>query len=321
MAALLLPVALSACRPAAAPKMVPAAPKSRDAVEQIIRESGADVAVAFRTIDQPPGASPRLELLIQPDAEFHAASTMKVPVMIELFRQARAGLVKLDEPLLVKNEFASIVDGSPYTLSTGDDSDAEVYKRVGQTMTLVELCEPMITVSSNFATNLLIQRLGAPYVQRTVDGMGAGGMIVRRGVEDGKAFAAGLNNSTTARALMVLMERIARLEAVDADASRQMLDILKRQRFNDAIPAGLPPGTPVAHKTGSITKIHHDAAVVLAPRPFVLVVLTRGIEDLKQSAALMARIARVLYDDAQGSGPPIQHNAGLVDLTPRGRQR
>ena len=262
---------------------------SRAAVERLIKESGADVAVAFRTLDGPAGAPPRLELLIQPDVEFHAASTMKVPVMIELFRQARAGLVRLDEPLLVKNEFASIVDGSPYTLSMGDDSDAEVYKRIGQTMTLLELCEPMITVSSNFATNLLIQRLGAPNVQRTVDGMGAGGMIVRRGVEDSKAFAQGLNNSTTARALLVLMERIARLEAVDAGASRQMLEILKRQHFNDAIPAGLPPGTPVAHKTGSITKIHHDAAIVLAPRPFVLVVLVRGIEDLKQSAALMAR--------------------------------
>jgi beta-lactamase class A len=224
---------------------------------------------------------------------------MKVPVMIELFRQARAGLAKLDEPLAVKNEFASIVDGSPYTLSTGDDSDTEVYKRIGQTMTLLELCEPMITVSSNFATNLLIQRLGAPNVQRTVDGMGAGGMIVRRGVEDGKAFAAGLNNSTTARALLTIMERVARFEAVDADASRQMLDILKRQHFNDAIPADLPAGTPVAHKTGSITKIHHDAAIVYGPRPFVLVVLTRGIEDLKASAALIARIARVLYDEAQ----------------------
>ena len=271
-------------------------------MERLITESGADVAVAFRTLDGPVGAPPRLELLIQPDVEYHAASTMKVPVMIELFRQARAGLVKLDEPLAVKNEFASIVDGSPYTLSMGDDSDAEVYKRVGQTMTLLELCEPMITVSSNFATNLLIQHLGAPNVQRTVDGMGAGGMIVRRGVEDSKAFAQGLNNSTTARALMVLMERIARLDAVDADASRQMIEILKRQHFNDAIPAGLPAGTPVAHKTGSITKIHHDAAIVLAPRPFVLVVLTRGIEDLKESAALMARIARVLYDEAQADG-------------------
>ena len=273
--------------------------KSREAVERLIRESGADVAVAFRTLDAPSGSPPRLELLIQPDTDFHAASTMKVPVMIELFRQASAGLAGLDEPLLVQNEFASIVDGSPFTLSSGDDSDADIYKRVGQSMTLVELCEPMITVSSNFATNLLIQRLDATLVQRTVKDLGADGMIVRRGVEDNKAFAQGLNNSTTARALMVLMDRIARLEAVDADASRQMLGILGRQHFNDAIPAGLPPGTPVAHKTGSITRINHDAALVLAPRPFVLVVLVRGIEDQKQSAALMARIARVLYDEAQ----------------------
>jgi beta-lactamase class A len=271
------------------------------AVERIIKDSGADVAVAFRTLDGPAGAPASLELLIQPDVPFHAASTMKVPVMIELFRQAREGKARLDEPLLVKNEFASIVDGSPYSLSTGDDSDAEVYKRIGQPMTLLELCEPMITVSSNFATNLLIQRLGAANVQRTVDGMGAGGMIVRRGVEDSKAFAAGLNNSTTARALMVIMERIARLEAVDKAASRQMIEILKRQHFKDAIPASLPTGTPVAHKTGSITRIHHDAAIVLAPKPFVLVVLTRGIEDITQSAALMARIARVLYDAAQGA--------------------
>jgi len=273
--------------------------RARAAVERLIRESGADAAVAFRTLDGPAGSPARLELLIQPDVEFHAASTMKVPVMIELFRQARAGTVKLDEPLAVKNEFASIVDGGPYALSTGDDSDAQVYKRIGQTMTLLELCEPMITVSSNFATNLLIQRLGAPNVQRTVDGLGAGGMIVRRGVEDSKAFAAGLNNSTTARALMTIMERIARLEAVDADASRQMIDILKRQHFNDAIPANLPAGTPVAHKTGSITKIHHDAAIVYGPRPFVLVVLTRGVGDIKESAALIARIARLLYDEAQ----------------------
>lgn len=273
--------------------------KSRAAVEQLIRESGADVAVAFRTLDAPAGSPPRLELLIQPDAEFHAASTMKVPVMIELFRQARAGLAGLDEPLAVRNDFASIVDGSRYTLSVGDDSDADVYTRVGRTMTLLELCEPMITVSSNFATNLLIQRLDATLVQRTVKELGADGMIVRRGVEDQKAFDAGLNNSTTARALMILMERVARLEAVDAEASRQMLEILKRQRFNEGIPALLPAGTPVAHKTGSITRINHDAAVVLAPRPFVLVVLVRGIEDHKRSAALIAAIARVLYDESQ----------------------
>ena len=219
--------------------------------------------------------------------------------MIELFRQAAAGRVRLDEPLPIVNQFRSIVDGSPYTLSTGDDSDAEVYKKVGQTMTLRELCEPMIVVSSNFATNLLIERLGADAVQKTVLDLGADGMVVRRGVEDTKAFEKGLNNSTTARALLVLLERIARAEAVDAASSGEMIGILLRQHFNDGIPAGLPPGTKVAHKTGSITKINHDAAIVLAPRPFVLVVLVRGIEDGKRSSALIASIARVLYEEAQ----------------------
>ena len=277
--------------------------RSRALVEQLIRASGADVAVAFRTLDDPAGAPPRLELLIQPDTTFHAASTMKVPVMIELFRRVRLGDLRLDDRLPIRNEFRSIVDGSPYALGVGDDSDADVYKQIGRDMAYRDLCEAMITVSSNFATNVLIDQLGAPAIQQTVRDLGADGMNVLRGVEDNKAFAAGLNNATTARALMVLLERIARLEAVDADSSRQMIEILKRQTFNDAIPAGLPPGTPVGHKTGSITRIHHDAAIVFAMRPFVLVVLVRGLDDLKQSAALMASIARTLYEEAERDVP------------------
>src|SRR5687767_2254856 len=116
-------------------------------VRSLIAASGAEVAVAFRTLD---GSS---ELLIDPDKPFHAASTMKVPVMIELFRQAEAGELKLDEPLAIRNEFRSIVDGSPYKLSEGDDSDLEVYASIGKPMTLRRLNELMITVSSNFATN------------------------------------------------------------------------------------------------------------------------------------------------------------------------
>ena len=277
-------------------------PKAKTAVEALIKASGADVAVAFRTLDAPTGKSPRLELLIQPDVVFHAASTMKVPVMIELFRQARLGRLTLDDQLLVRNQFKSIVDGSPYSLSMGDDSDADVYKNIDKSMRLADLCEAMITVSSNFATNLLIDRLGVAEIQKTVRDLGADGMSVLRGVEDNKAFDQGMNNSTTARALLVLLERIARMEAVDEPSSREMLAILKRQTFNDGIPAGLPPSTPVAHKTGEITKIHHDAAIVYGPRPFILVVLVRGIEDRKISAALMASIARALYDEATGSG-------------------
>ena len=265
----------------------------RARVQKLITASGAEVAVVFRTID---GTE---TLSIDPDKPFHAASTMKVPVMIELFRQADAGLLSLDDAIPVKNEFHSIVDGSPFQLSVGDDSDAEVYKAVGRTMTLRQLCEAMITVSSNFAANLLIERLGARNIQATADRLGASGMHVLRGVEDQKAFDKGMNNETTAGALAVLLDKIATGHAVGPKADREMVEMLKRQHFHDAIPAGLPDGTVVAHKTGTITRIHHDAAIVYGPRSYVLVVLVRGIEDQKQSAALIASISREVWNAAE----------------------
>jgi beta-lactamase class A len=262
-------------------------------IEERIRKSGADVAIAFRTLDGHTAYSFREE------ESFHAASTMKIPVMIELFRQARQAKLKLDDPLLIKNEFHSLADGSIYTLDPADDSEADLYKAAGQTRTLRQLCELMITVSSNLATNLLIEKLGIDNIRATVHTLHADGMSVLRGVEDNKAFAKGLNNTTTARGLQQLLDAVARGEAVDKESSRQMMEILERQKFNEGIPAGLPPGTRVAHKTGEITKIHHDAAIVFAPKPFVLVILVRGLADTKDSAALMADITRQLYQATQ----------------------
>jgi beta-lactamase class A len=262
-------------------------------LRSIISASGAEVAIALRTLDG------RSEVLIEPDLRLHAASTMKVPVMIELFRQAAARSLSLDEPLLIRNEFRSIVDGSTYALSEGADSDKLVYASVGKTMTLRQLCELMITVSSNFAANLLIERIGVENVRSTVTRLGAGGMEVLRGVEDQKAFDKGLNNSTTARALLVLFEKLARGRAVSRKADADMVAILKRQMFNGGIPAGVPATMPVAHKTGNITRIHHDAGIVYAKRPYVLVVLVRGIQDQKQSGALIARLSKAVYESVR----------------------
>jgi beta-lactamase class A len=258
-----------------------------------IQKSGADVGVAFRTLD---GKS---EWFSRADDVFHAASTMKIPVMIELFHQVREGKLKLDDPLPVKNEFHSLVDASIFTLDPADDSEADLYKAVGQTRTLSELCELMITVSSNLATNLLVEKLGVENIRATVHALHANGMNVLRGVEDNKAYEKGMNNTTTARGLLILLEAIAKGQAVDPDSSHQMVEILARQKFNEAIPAGLPSGTRVAHKTGELTKIHHDAAIAYAPRPFVLVILVRGLAETKESAALMADITRRIYPATQ----------------------
>jgi beta-lactamase class A len=282
-------IAIGLCFAQAAPRQT-----LEGELRALIARSGAEVAVALRTLDG------RTEVLIDPDKPFHAASTMKVPVMIELFRQAADGTLSLNTPLLVRNEFRSIVDGSTYTLSEGDDSDKALYAAAGNTMTLRELNDAMITVSSNFAANLLIDKLGVENIRATVTKLGADGMQVMRGVEDQKAFDKGLNNSTTARGLLVLFERLATGTAVDPTSDAAMIDVLKRQKFNDAIPAGVPSGVAVAHKTGTITRIHHDAGIVFARRPYVLVLLVRGIQDKKLSAELMASLSNAVYKSILG---------------------
>jgi beta-lactamase class A len=283
---LILCLTLSGCAVAQDTKLAAA----EAAVQARIANSGADVAVYFKTLDG------KAQWSVRADDVFHAASTMKMPVMIELFHQAKEEKIKLTDTLLVKNEFHSIVDGSPYVLNATDDSEGELYKAEGQKRTLRELCELMITVSSNLATNLLIEKLGVENIRAQVHELGADGMNVLRGVEDNKAFQKGLNNTTTARGLAILLQAIAEGKAVDTASSNEMVAIMEWQKFNEAIPAGLPKGIPVAHKTGDITKINHDAAIVFAKRPFILVILVRGMAEKKDSAALMADIGKRLYE-------------------------
>jgi beta-lactamase class A len=264
-------------------------------IDELIRASGAEtVAVAY--CDLATGK----ELLINPDVNFHAASTMKVPVMMEIFRQAAAGKLSLEQRIPVKNDFASIVDGSHYSLTPDSDSDQTLYTKAGQTETIRELMRLMITVSSNLATNILIERVTPQRVMDLMHTIGANNIRVLRGVEDGKAFEKGLNNTTTARDLMIILRRIAERRAVSGKASDEMIKIMLAQKFNEGIPAGLPRNTRVSHKTGSITRINHDAAIVYprGRRPYVLVVLTRGLEDEKLAHKLIADISRIVYESA-----------------------
>ena len=229
---------------------------------------------------------------------FHAASTMKVPVMIQLFRDADAGLLRLDDSLTVHVAFPSLVEGQAFVVGRKDDSDSTLYAWEGRNRSVRDLLELMITRSSNLATNILIERVGAARAQTSARALGAWSIQVLRGVEDGQAYRAGLNNTTTARDLGVLLLAIAQGRAASRAACDSMLAILGRQEFNEGIPAGVPPGTRVAHKTGWVGEVvYHDAAIVYPAHgaAYVLTVLTGGIKEDSVAHNLVADLSRMVY--------------------------
>lgn len=266
--------------------------KLQTKIKAMINKSGAAVAVAFEDLitgDQ---------LFINEKIQMHAASTMKTPVMIEVFKQANEGRFKLADSVVVKNEFKSIVDGSPYSLDIADDSDEVIYQKIGRQMTIYDLVFQMITMSSNMATNILVDLVGAKNVMKTMKEIGANQIQVLRGVEDLKAYQQGLNNTTDAYDMLLVMKAIALKKVVSIAACDSMIEILSDQQFRKKIPALLPSDIKIAHKTGSITAIDHDAAIVYktSDHPYILVILTKGIEDHGQAEQLIAQISKLIFD-------------------------
>ena len=248
--------------------------------------------VAFSDVQNPKQA-----IFINEKTSIHPASTMKTPVLVEVFKQAAQGKFKLSDSIVLKNEFKSIVDGSPYSLSEGDDSDLPWYQRMGQKVSIYDLARAMIVRSSNLATNILIELVGAENTTQTMRDLGLKDIMVRRGVEDSKAYAAGLNNSTTAYDLMLLMERIGRGEAGRPADCREMIKILSDQEFNDVIPTRLPADVQVAHKTGWITQHHHDSALIISPegRYFSFTILSKGWTNETAANEAMGKVVEMAY--------------------------
>ena len=292
---LLNPGPVTAITHAASPTPAPVAPLDslRAALEARIAALRAQVptaVVAVAVRDLGPGGG---TLDVAGDSVFHAASTMKLPVMIELFRSADRGALALDQEILLVNQFASAADGSPYALDAGDDSDSAAYALVGRRVPVRELVRRMIVRSSNLATNAVITLADPVRTTATARALGASRIEVRRGVEDNVAFRAGIINTTTAPDLAALLVALERGRA----ASPARMSSIAAQEHNGEIPAGLPPGTRVAHKTGSITGVLHDAAIVYpAGRPpYVLVVLTRGIPDEQVARRAIVDLARLTH--------------------------
>ncbi len=231
------------------------------------------------------------------DHYFHAASTMKLAVLLGVFRQIDRGELALDAPVHVRNRFTSIVNQEPFMLDLGRDADPDVYGHLGKTLTVRELAYWMITKSSNLATNLLVDVVGIETIQHALDELAIDGIRLLRGVEDQAAFEAGLNNEVTANGLLKILRVIADGKAYSEEASHQMLTIMLDQQYRSGIPAGLPKAARVAHKTGNISTVHHDAGIVFLEgrKPYVLVILTQFSADKARGTAV-ADVSRDIYN-------------------------
>jgi beta-lactamase class A len=256
-------------RPGALPE--PARNQLERTLSELAARGGAAYGIYFK--DLAGGGS----IEIQADRVMHAASTMKTPILLELLRRVDAGELKLEQELPVRNEFRSLVDGSPFSIGLEADADGPTGEKLGSSATLEFLASEMIQRSSNLATNVLLSMLGPDAVQRFTDVLGAPTVKVRRCVEDGKAYEKGLNNETDARGMGAVMEACVRTDRLTAASRAKAWEILAGQVWNEQIPKGLhlQSGAVVAHKTGSISSVQHDAAVVRLPdgREYVLVLL------------------------------------------------
>jgi beta-lactamase class A len=282
---ILMPWIIISCQSAMTPEQL------KQDITTALHKNQGQFAVAFK--DPSTGTT----VLINEHQTFHAASTMKTSVLIEVYKQAAEGRFSLTDSIPVKNEFKSIVDSSAYSLNPEDDSEKKLYTLIGTKRTLYDLVYDMIITSSNLATNIVIEHVDAKKVTQTMRQLGAKDIQILRGVEDSKAFQQKLNNTTTAWDLMTIFEKMAAGQTVDSVASQAMINILLDQKFNEIIPAKLPKEVKVAHKTGSITGVQHDSGIVFLPdgRKYILVLLSKDIKDEKAVVETMAGVSEMIY--------------------------
>jgi beta-lactamase class A len=263
-------------------------------IENIEKESGAK-AIAVALHDAETG----FELHYKADRWFHAASTIKVPILLGAFAAIDRGELLPHSRVHVRNRFLSVVENVPFRVESGRDANSAVHNAIGKMMRVDELAYHMITTSSNLATNLLLGVIGPDAVNRTLKELDVDdGIDLKRGVEDELAFEKGINNLVTADGLLRILVLLSEGKAFSPALSRRMMDILHGQEFNQGIPARLPKGARVAHKTGEISTIAHDAGVVYLPKrkPYVLVILTEWEPEGTGRSRTIASISHTIYE-------------------------
>lgn len=264
----------------------------REAIDAIVQKAGTKAcAVSVHDYERD------WHFALNSDRVFHAASTIKVAILLALFKGIDEGRFRADDPLHVRNRFLSAIDGTPFSLEADSDGYPQLYKSVGRTAKIGPLAESMIIWSSNLATNLLLDYVGPEYAAEVLRQAGVNGVGLRRGVQDEKAHEAGLNNETTAQGLVQLFATL-RGDFLSKQSRERVIHILLEQKFTSMIPAGLPAHATVAHKTGEISTACHDVGIVYLPErePYIVAILTEVDPDKNGHRETVRKISEAVYE-------------------------
>ena len=243
---------------------------------------------------------------------FHAASVIKVPVLVALFHAVDHGRFALNGRLVVRNRFFSAADGSPFRIDPSRDGDTEVHAARGRTMRLRELADHMIVRSSNLATNLLVDLLTVDAINASLRSLNIDGVELCRGVEDDRAFDRGISNRMTPNGALGVLRAIVGSPLLSPESSTRMIDILLAQQFAGTITAGLPEtvrgAARVGHKTGEISTVSHDAGIVFLPGrpPYIVVLFSESDGEAKARLELATRASTAVYESIAAAGEAIR---------------
>ncbi|MCS6802827.1 MAG: serine hydrolase [Chloroflexota bacterium] len=255
---------------AAQERLVPPMPSRHDEelallLSSLIRDEPAVYGIAVKHLLTGQRAA------VNGDRVFEAASLYKLAVMVELYAQNAEGEVDLDAEL------------PAWTIVGYDAAGAPIYGEP-TTYSAREAMIDMITLSDNEAAHFLLFRLGPSRINQRMAALGFPNTTVD------------WDTATTPNEILAMLEQMATGQLVSREASAEMIDVLLGQRVNDRIPIGLPPNVPVAHKTGNLPGMAHDAGIIYAPSgPFVLVIMTDDLWDTARGYAVIHELTRQVY--------------------------
>jgi beta-lactamase class A len=235
---------------------------------------------------------------VDPDARHYSASVMKLPILVAAHRLAERGLLDLDRRVRVHDEFESRNPGHRFTMDQDEDSDPATWAALGTDVPLGELVHRMVTVSGNLATNVVLDEVGTDEVAAVLADAGCSERTtIVRGIEDYPARDSGIDNLITADDMARLLVALAEGRLAGPEATATCERILRAQEYRNGIPAGLPEGLVIGNKTGWISSVNHDVALVRAPGlpPVGIAVLVSAPGTEEEREAGIARVAAAAW--------------------------